>query len=76
MAGGLNNQQDQSRRVENHLWWYNEGDHFTTVGTYFWDKTWAGFQSSLSQNKGYSDGRDTSHICSSYQKMGIKLTHE
>lgn len=76
MAGGLNNQQDQSRRVENHLW-YNEGDHFTTVGTYFVDKTWAGFQSASSKHKGgYSDGQDTSRICNAYQKMGIKLTHE
>ncbi|MBH1989640.1 MAG: hypothetical protein I8H80_00475 [Alphaproteobacteria bacterium] len=74
-AGGLNNQQDQSRRVENHLW-YSGGDHFTTVGTYFWDKTWAGFQSSLSRNKGYNDGQDTSYICSTYKKMGIDLTHE
>ena len=74
-AGGLNNQQDQSRRVENHLW-YSGGDHFTTVGTYFWDKTWAGFQSSSSKNRGYNDGQDTSKICNAYQEMGIDLTHE
>lgn len=74
-AGGLNNQQDQSRRVENHLW-YSGGDHFTTVGTYFWDKTWAGFQSFLSQDAGYTDGQDTSYICVAYKKMGIDLTHE
>jgi hypothetical protein len=75
MAGGLNNQQDQSRRVENHLW-YSGGDHFTTVGTYFWDKTWAGFQSFLSQDKGYSDNQDTTKICNAYKKMGIELTHK
>lgn len=75
MAGGINNQQDQSRRVENHLW-YNEGDHFTTVGTYFWDKTWAGFQSALSKDRGYGDNQDTTKICNTYQRMGIDLTHE
>ena len=75
MAGGLNNQQDQSRRVENHLW-YSGGDHFTTVGTYFWDKTFAGFQSALSQDKGYKDGQDTTRICVTYKEMGIDLTHE
>ena len=72
MAGGINNQQDQSRRVENHLW-YNEGDHFTTVGTYFWDKTWAGFQSALSKDRGYGDNQDTTKICNTYQRMGIDL---
>lgn len=75
MAGGLNNQQDQSRRVENHLW-YNEGDHFTTVGTYFWDKTWAGFQSALSKDSGYNDNQDTTKICNAYKRMGISLTYE
>lgn len=75
MAGGLNNQQDQSRRIENHLW-YNDGDHFTTVGTYFWDKTWAGFQSLISKDRGYEDGQDTTRICNSYGRMGIDLTHE
>jgi hypothetical protein len=74
-AGGLNNQQDQSRRIENHLW-YNEGDHFTTVGTYFWDKTWAGFQSVLSKDNGYSDNQDTTHICRDYARMGLDVTHE
>lgn len=74
-AGGLNNQQDQCRQVENHLW-YNEGDHFTLVGTYFWDKTWAGFQSSLSINKGYKDGQDTTKICNAYTQLGIDLTHK
>lgn len=75
MAGGLNNQQDQCRRVENHLW-YSGGDHFTLVGAYFWDKTWAGFQSSLSKDKGYADGQDTSSICKAYAQLGIELTHE
>lgn len=75
MAGGLNNQQDQCRRVEDHLW-YNEGDHFTLVGTYFWDKTWAGFQSASSLKRGYNDGQDTSRICNAYAKLGIDLTHE
>jgi hypothetical protein len=75
LAGGLNNQQDQSRRVVNHLW-YSGGDHFTTVGTYFWDKTWAGFQSASSKDRGYDDGQDTSFICNAYKKMSIDLTHE
>lgn len=75
MAGGLNNQVDQCRRVENNLW-YRDGDHFSTVGTYFWDKTWAGFQSVLSQENGYKDGQDTTKICLAYSRMGIDLTHE
>ncbi len=75
MAGGLNNQQDQCRRVENHLW-HNEGDHFTLVGTYFWDKTWAGLQSYLSRNKDCKDGQDTSRICNAYAQLGIDLTHQ
>lgn len=74
-SGGLNNQQDQSRRVENHLW-YNEGDHFAIVGTYFWDKTWAGLQSILSADNNYQDSQDTTRICRAYNKMGINLTHE
>lgn len=74
-AGGPNNQQEQCRRVEDNLW-YNEGDHFTTVGTYFWDKTWAGFQSTASLNENYQDGQDTSRICNAYRRMGIHLTHE
>ncbi|MDP3936047.1 MAG: hypothetical protein Q8Q56_03585, partial [Alphaproteobacteria bacterium] len=74
-AGGLNNQQDQSRRVENHLW-YSGGDHFTTVGTYFWDKTWAGLQSFFAQKEQYNDNEDTTKICNVYKKLGIDLTHE
>ncbi|MCP5322861.1 MAG: hypothetical protein H6492_02510 [Candidatus Paracaedibacteraceae bacterium] len=74
-AGGLNNQVDQCRRVENNLW-YQGGDHFSTVGTYFWDKTWAGFQSLSSQDKGYTDNQDTSLICIAYRRMEIDLTHE
>ena len=74
-AGGLNNQQDQCRRVEDNLW-YSAGDHFATVGTYFWDKTWAGFQSLSCLNGGYQDGQDTSRICNAYRRMGVYLTHE
>lgn len=74
-AGGLNAQQDQVRRVEDHLW-YSNRDHFSVVGTYFWDKTWAGVQSILSMDQEYSDNQDTSRICRAYRKMGVSLTHE
>ncbi len=73
-AGGPNIQQDRARNAENHLW-YNGGDHLTIMNTYFWDKTWSGFQSTLSKGKNYSDNQDTTKICNAYNEMGINLTH-
>lgn len=76
-AGGLNLQQDQCRKIENAIW-FSEGNHLTTMNTYFWDKIWAGFQSSiaLTAPNPQEDGNDTSRIIRAYKKMGIQLSHE